>query len=73
MSFLTFKFQANIYIISAVLIYQWFIISMMFYGFYFALSELSGSFHLNSVLMGISEVFHFGWVRRDKSQLLFYL
>lgn len=40
----------------AVLIYQWFIISMMFYGFYFALSELSGSFHLNSVLMGISEL-----------------
>ena len=64
MMFQAFRFQANILIISAVLIYQWFIISMMFYGFYFAISDLSGSFHLNSVVMGVSEVFHFEWLCR---------
>ena len=36
--------------------YQWFVVSLLFYGFYYSLDALSGSVTVNFVIMAVLEV-----------------
>ena len=36
--------------------YLWFTASLLFYGFYYALGSLSGSFYINFAIMSVIEV-----------------
>ena len=42
--------------VTLALFYQWFLVSLMFYGFYYALEGISGSVTVNFLIMAVLEV-----------------
>lgn len=44
-------------IITLKFFYQWFVVSLLFYGFYYSLEGISGSVVVNFAIMGALEVF----------------
>eukprot|EP00116_Pleurobrachia_bachei_P003727 sb/3463989/ len=43
-------------VVTLALFYQWFLVSLMFYGFYYALDGISGSVTVNFLIMAVLEV-----------------